>query len=705
MGIISRHKSFLFAVALSFLTYLFFYGQFLTPSHFFWSTGQETDAQIRHLPARTYLYDRITKEHSFPFWTEKMYSGFPIYADMENAYLNPLNVSSVLLFGPRVSYKVLHLLEYLVGSLSLYFLLRRKGVGFLGYAVANIIFYFNTFFINHQIHYGMVMALYLLPTSLLSADLFLEKRQWRYVIMESLIIANAVLWGHIQSVAILLMGIFAYMAVFSFKKTRFLTFIFFFVALGFFVTIETLPQMLPTYELFSQSSREGGTDYLKGSLNPRMAIFSFVPYLLGESNNFIGREISADFRYNEIYFYCGISALILSFLALLALKKSREVIVAFVFIWIFLLFGFMESNHIFPSSTPLITYFREWERTVILFVFGVAFLSGMFIERIKEVSFKNIKTGFLFVAAPLAYILMLISLDKGKIARKLNFYASCHYIQTYPHFHMLCVIALSSVCILLILFIVKKTSPHIFSKILLPIKLLIVAVIFFDLLYFSKDVLSLRLQDISDYEAASIPKELENKRVILSNLDILGMESLYYANWSPFGTSQLKESAYTDYYGKLGYNLRGATTSLVGVPNDLRSLRNAGIAAVSQHSGITFLNNNKLDLIKNNLDGYYVEKKEGHVVMRINNPSDSIINTYLKYSPCWKVKIDGQKAKIMKNGVFFDFSLKQGDHLVEIYYYPRPFFWGIFFSLVLFAVIITAYFLSRKLLYARILKI
>ena len=134
-----------------------------------------------------------------------------------------------------LSYKVLHLLEYLIGSLSLYFLLKRKGIGLSGYAAANAIFYFNTFSIDHQIHFNMIMALYLIPTAFLLADLFIEKRRFLFIVLESLVIANAVLWGHMQSAVIIFMGVFVYMAIFSFKKIRFSTFLFYFIALDFFV--------------------------------------------------------------------------------------------------------------------------------------------------------------------------------------------------------------------------------------------------------------------------------------------------------------------------------------------------------------------------------------------------------------------------------------------------------------------------------------
>ena len=683
MKIIKLHKHFFIAIVISFLTYVIFFGQFLTPSHYFWGyDGRQTDAQTRHIPARTYLYDKIVNEHSFPFWTEKMYSGFPIYADFENAYLHPANVASILVFGPQTSYKVLHVLEYLIGSLSLFFLLKRKGIGLLGYAAANIIFYFNTFAINHQIHFNIIMAFYLFPTAFLLADLFIEKRQLRYIFLQSLVVANAVLWGHMQFAVILFMGVFVYMAVFSFKKMRFSTFFFYFTAIAFFVTIETIPQIIPTYELFSESSRNSGLDYLKGSLSPRMAIFSFAPYLLGGYKQFLSSNVSKEFAYTEIYNYFGISSVILSALALLILKKSREVILALVFIWIFLIFGFMGHNRIFPDNMPLITLFREWGRTAVFSSFGIAILTGIFVEKLSEASYKSIRMGILFILSPLVYIWILIKMEGEKTNKKIDFYTSFNYIKTYPYFSMLVTITLVLICILLLFIIVKKWYPQFSAKILIPVQSALIIIVFFDLIYFSQDVLAYRLQDISNYKIASIPKELENKRAIIKTSNAWGMESLYYANWSPLGQSQLKEKNYVRFYDKLGISLNGVPSSHIRLPENYQNLKETGIVAIADDKGITYLNDSKLDLIKNNLDGHYVEKKEGRIVMQINNPADTIINTYLKYNPNWKIKVDGRQTQIMKNGIFFDFPLSQGKHLVEIYYYPKPFYVAVAISLI-----------------------
>ena len=159
MSFVLKNKVFLIALAISLSTYILFIGNFLLPNYYFWGS----DAQVEYVPAREYFYQKVVNEHTFPFWTEKMYLGFPIYADSENGYLIPINVLSILIFGPTLSYKILHLSFYLIGSLSLFYLLKRKDIGIAGYSVSNVIFYFSTFMVNHQIHFNILLTFYLFP--------------------------------------------------------------------------------------------------------------------------------------------------------------------------------------------------------------------------------------------------------------------------------------------------------------------------------------------------------------------------------------------------------------------------------------------------------------------------------------------------------------------------------------------------------------
>jgi hypothetical protein len=203
------------------------------------------------------------------------------------------------------------------------------------------------------------------------------------------------------------------------------------------------------------------------------------------------------------------------------------------------------------------------------------------------------------------------------------------------------------------------------------------------------------LQDISSYQITSLPAELAQKRTVLASVKVTGMESLYYGNWSPFGYSQFKEKPYEKYFKQLG--LGDIKISSDKVPKEnTQALQDAGIVAVARAEGISFLTDKKLDILKNDLEGDYIEKSEGRIIMRLNNPSDTIINTYLKYNPDWRVKVDGRQTQITKNEIFFDFPLSQGDHLVEIYYYPQPFFAALIISLISGVIIGLLFYILRK---------
>jgi len=694
---LKRHKNLLLAVVISCATYVFFYGSFLTPTHYFWGS----DAQIEYVPARVYLYDKIINEHTFPFWTEKMFSGFPIYADLENAYLNPVNVASILVFGPELSYKILHVSEYLLGSLCFYFLLRRRDVGLLGFSVANLIFYFNTFFINHQIHFNIIMAFSLIPTAFLLCDLFIEKQRLRYIILQSFVIANAVLWGHMQSAIVLLFGAFVYLVVFAYQKMRLATFAFYFVTLMLLVTIETLPQVWSSYDLFTASSRSENLDYLKGSFKPQMAFFTVVPYLLGEHEHFIGKKINKGFTYTEIYIYLGISSVLLAALALLVLKKSREVILAYIFIWIFLLLGFMAYNKLFPETTPVITLFRDWGRTVVLASFGIALLVGILVEKLSEISWKHARVGIFFVLAPLLYLKVIDLLSREDIfPSKIETMITYQYIQSYPHFTVLRNIVLILLIVFIAFFLFKKYASRIFPKTTPIFAIAIVAIVFFDLAYFSQDVLDFRLQDISGYQLKTIPSELAYKRIAYSAIGIQGMEFLYYDIWSPYGYSQFKEDAYEKYFNRLGLGDIKISSRMKSKDNS-QALQNAGIVAIAGGENARTISEKPLDLIKNNLEGEYIEKKEGLIVMRLDTPTDTTINTYLKYSPHWRVTVDDtNQVTPRKNGVFFDFPLSAGNHIVKITYFPRPFYEGVLASIILLLGTIALSYRFRKNIYS-----
>ena len=174
--------------------YVVFFYKVFSPNFGFWGSDMVTE----YYPVRAYLREIILTQHRFPFWSERIFSGTPIYADMENSYLNVFNVIGILFFGPMLSYKIIHILCYLIGSISIYLLLKRKNVNMLGFAVANLAYYFCFFMLNHQVHLSVILITYLAPLHFLLLDIFIEKKQLKYIVFQALALADAVYWGHIQ---------------------------------------------------------------------------------------------------------------------------------------------------------------------------------------------------------------------------------------------------------------------------------------------------------------------------------------------------------------------------------------------------------------------------------------------------------------------------------------------------------------------------
>jgi hypothetical protein len=263
----------------------------------------------------------------------------------------------------------------------------------------------------------------------------------------------------------------------------------------------------------------------------------------------------------------------------------------------------------------------------------------------------------------------------------------------------------SLVALLVTYYFIRKFAPApITKRSVLAVQLLLACIVFFDLVSFSKDVLEFRLKDISDYKVETIPAELANRRVVLGSVRVEGMESLYYDSWSPFGYSQFEEKSYIDIYKRLG--LGDIKKSYDKIPSEnFQQLVDIGIVAISQKDGtITHLTEKTLDLIRNDLPGEYLEKTEGRIVMRVNNPADTVARTYLKYDPNWKVDVDGNPVPITRDGIFFSFPLSEGEHVVTAYYFPRPLYVATVASLIA-GIIITWLLISfRKPISEKILR-
>src|SRR3989344_4831396 len=195
-------KKWIKPITISVICYLIFFYPLLGKETVIYS-GKDTSSF--HYPSRVYLYEKL-RSGEFPFWTERMFLGFPIYADLERGYLNPVNIISVYIFGPFLSYKIIHFITYVLGSLSLYKLLKKLGHNLHGFLLANLIYFFSFFILYHQQHFNTIQTLYLMPLLILLTQNFLDTKNKKNIIYSSLLISYLFYLGSMQFVLIVLLA-------------------------------------------------------------------------------------------------------------------------------------------------------------------------------------------------------------------------------------------------------------------------------------------------------------------------------------------------------------------------------------------------------------------------------------------------------------------------------------------------------------------
>lgn len=672
-------------ILISVVMYLIFFWQLLLPNFSFW----KSDAELIYLPARFYIYEKITQEKSFPFWTERMFSGFPIYADFENAYLNPINVLSILLFGPIYSYKILHFFSYLIGSLCLYYWLKNKGYNLVSFSIANLIFYFNTFMLNHQIHFNVIAGFYLFPSILFLIDEIINKFEIKKIIFLSLTISYIALWGHAQTTFMICFGGLIYFIFYSFKNLNLRKSIYFAVLSTLLILMQIIPQYLPSFNLYQDSLREETINFRQGSLTPELIALTFIPNLFGKSYNYIGNKlIYTEYTYTETYIYLGISSILLAILGIFFIKKDKFFFFLYSYILIFFFLAFNAFNPLLNENTPILNIFRYWQRSMLFFSFAVAILASTLVQNLYSYIYDKkdfIKSTF-YVVFPIIY-LYIISLFPNNFLQafkkdgvfKITEILSYKNLVNIEDFFI--VVIIGFVTLILVYFLYQITY---FQK-FIPKKLLLFGVfviIFLDLKFFNLDVLEYRIDNISNYKLPKLDEKYSNIRVYNKTLALDGMEHTLVNSWNPFGYSQFKEKEYSKLFFDSGLsNLRKAKDAF---PKDrYPELEKFGIKYLLENENETEILKNNVDLVLQNIEGEVFSKKEGEVDFKLNSQENQKIILFLKYNKNWNILINNQPVNFSKEGLFIGLNIYKGENLIKVKYVPKDFYLGLLLSILL----------------------
>ncbi|MFA5776041.1 MAG: hypothetical protein WC988_00540 [Patescibacteria group bacterium] len=676
---------------------------------FFWPTLKSNtvlefgnDARRFGYPVRVYLWEKL-HDGKFPFWTERMLSGYPIYADIETGYLNPINLALVYLFGPYTSYKLLHFLSYLLGSIGFILFLKLRLKSRVGILVAHFVYFFSFFSLYHQQHFVITFAYYLFPCFLYLLERYIQNQKTRYLFLYLLLLLNLLYFGSFQMSFIVIVASITYILSFKALTKDFISRSVF-PCLVFLCLL--MPLIVSYLGLYTASERFSTHSlWLEGSFSPQVALNLLYPFNYRFGDSYMGVILNRDFLMHEVYIYLGVSGLILAILGVVFSKLDRQTNrLLLLFIATFLILGFAKSNPLLSTvDPPFFSLFRYWGRLVFLLIFSLSVYCGHFVDQLSQLSWKSTvrKVNLRFLSVSMVYlaILELIKFPNFNVFSLFRLWMrqdyKFDYIYVYLGFFLTFIVFL---CLTLLL---KKSTYIKYALFAMPV---------LELAVFGNLVLRDAFINVDQTKAnlSSIESTYANQRIIVTDADVIGNKTLYYKFWSPFGYVSSLNKYYDGRIKSLGFESvrRPVLTSLVkdgfNDTNLQYGLKNIGVNTITDSKSKIYYRNTTNSMFY--LDSFGIpayleelERSEEQHKLKIYAIGDVKINSYLRYDSGWKVVLNNQPIKVNKDELFLSFNLPAGTNMAEVKYLPHTFY----ISLVVTVIGIVFFLALRRLVETR----
>ncbi len=370
-------------------------------------------------PWKTFTIDTL-KSGQIPFWNPYSFSGTTHLANYQSAVLSPFNILFFIL--PFIdAWSLLVLFQPLLAGIFMYLFLRSLKLKEESSLLGSIAFMFCGFITTWMAYATLGYAILFLPLALYSLEKFYSSKKFRFLILFSLTVPLSFFSGHFQISIYFSLFVAAYI-LFKFYQTKNLQntiFVLLYTIIGF---LFTLPQILPSIELYTQTLRSAIFEKLE--VIPWGYLSTFVaPDYLGNPvtrNDWFG-------HYAEWNAYIGLIPILLGLYSLT--KKTKEVLFFALMAVIAILFSFQTPflNLLIMLKVPVLSTSAA-SRIIVLFSFSMAVLSAFGFEKIildlKENKNKNILLFLLLSFAVFAILWAVVilklfmPLDKIVIARQ-----------------------------------------------------------------------------------------------------------------------------------------------------------------------------------------------------------------------------------------------------------------------------------------------
>lgn len=372
--LLKKISTFNFFILFTGLFHLIFYFSFYFGSNILYS-GKDS---IRlHYASRVFLADSFN-QGVFPFWTDKLFGGYPIFFDLERGYQNIFNLVAVYFLGPYHSYNVLFLVTFFLGAISLYLLLKKLyNPNFIIQITAHFLYFYSFFYLLHLQHQNFTFVIHLFPTIILLSYKFISTKNIYISLLVSIIYYFLITFGALQMVMLAFLGQIIYLWVYKNNKLDFINSLLGLVVPSILISTSSLYFF---YNLFSISERNFQELSSEGSFNLQYLASYLFPFVLGNSE-YLGFSLNSEYFKHEYITYFSTSGLLIIILALFQNKINFS---KKIFYGSLICFILLNSLPFFPFDL-----FRYWARAIFLINFAGILLIVNFLSNLEKIDISK----------------------------------------------------------------------------------------------------------------------------------------------------------------------------------------------------------------------------------------------------------------------------------------------------------------------------
>lgn len=272
-------------------------------------------------PWKTITIDTL-KNLQIPLWNPYSLSGTPLLANYQSAVLSPFNLLFFIM--PFINaWSLLILLQPLLAGIFMYIFLRSLKITKEGSVLGSIAFMFCGFITTWMAYGTLSYAILFLPLSLFSIEKYYQTNKSRFLFLLALSFPLSFFSGHFQISLYFLIFTISY-SIYKWVLVRDKRAFFNVLIYSVLGILFSLPQLIPSMELYLQSLRSG----IFGKIE--VIPWTYLPTFL--SPDFFGNPVTRNDwfgHYAEWNAYIGIIPLVLAFYSIF--RKITKTTVFFIF--------------------------------------------------------------------------------------------------------------------------------------------------------------------------------------------------------------------------------------------------------------------------------------------------------------------------------------------------------------------------------------